>query len=387
MKKNHLKLIAIALFIGTSFAIQSCSKDDDAIQTLPPVGIALDPNNFKGDIPNGQIVTLDPTIIYKLTGPIIIKDGGRLVIPAGTKIIATGTTLSYILAEQGGQFYANGTAGSPVVFTSSAATPGSWGGIVLCGKATINTGATATSEIGNATYGGTIDTDNSGALSYVRIEYAGALYSAGKKFNGLSLFGVGNATSIGYVSVIKGSDDGIQLYGGTVNVSNIVSIANEDDAFEWTDGWVGTAAGIYTMRKADGTGNTGIKGSNNATNNNATPISNPTITNVTFIGGTSGEANGIQLKLGTYAKIDNVVLSNWNTGINIESDASVTNFNGKKRITNALFDANVTTKIALKSSLGANVPIVDTTYTEKATATGAGNGISAPLWAAGWAGL
>ncbi|MFP3836233.1 hypothetical protein SCA31_25375, partial [Chryseobacterium sp. SIMBA_028] len=78
-------------------------------------------------------VTLDPTKVYKLTGSVIIKDGGKLVIPAGTRIVAISGASCYVTVEQGGQLFANGTAGSPVLFTSSAATPGSWGGIVICG--------------------------------------------------------------------------------------------------------------------------------------------------------------------------------------------------------------------------------------------------------------
>lgn len=386
MKKNHLKLIAAALFIGTTFAIQSCSKDDDSTITIAPVGIAVDVDNFKGDIPNGQTVTLDPTKVYKLTGAVNIKDGGILVIPAGTRIIATADAASFIIVEQGGQIYANGTSGSPVLFTASASSSGSWGGLIICGKAPINTGASGTSELGNATYGGTIDADNSGALSFVRIEYAGADYTGTIKFNGLSLFGVGSGTTIGNVALVSGANDGIHLYGGTVNVSNIVSINNLDDAFEWTDGWNGTATGIYTKRKTDGVGNTGIKGSNNASNTDAAPRSNPIIKNVTFLGATSGEADAIKLKLGTYATIDNVVTSNWTTGVNIESDSSVVRFNGHKKITNALFDTT-TTKVSLKSTAGANVPIVDTTYTESASATGAGNGIQTPAWATGWSSL
>lgn len=385
MKKNHLKLIAAALFIGTTFTIYSCSKDDDSTPTITPVGIAVDPTNFKGDITNGQIVTLDPTKVYKLTGAVNIKNGGKLVIPAGTRIIATLTT-SFIIVEQGGQIYANGTSGSPVLLSASSTTSGSWGGLVICGKAPINTGSSGTSELGNATYGGTVSADNSGSLSFVRIENTGAVYTGTTKFNGLSLFGVGSGTTIGNVSLVNSANDGIHLYGGTVNLSNIVSINNLDDAFEWTDGWNGTATGIYTKRKADGIGNTGIKGTNNTSNPDASPRSNPIIKNVTFLGATTGESNAIKLKSGTYATIDNAVTSNWTTGVNIESDSTVAKFNGHKKITNVLFNTTAT-KVSLKSTAGANVPIVDTTYTEKADAVGAGNGILVPTWATGWSGL
>ncbi|REC43329.1 hypothetical protein [Chryseobacterium sp. 5_R23647] len=386
MKKNHLKLIIAAFIISSSLIIHSCGKEEDITAAIIVTGIAQDPNNFKGDVTSGQVVTLDPMKSYKLTGIVTVKNGGTLVIPAGTRIIATAGASSYVLVEQGGKIFANGTAGSPVLFTSETTVAGNWGGIVICGKAPINTGNTGSSELGNLTYGGVETTDNSGSLNYVRIEYAGAEFTTSKKFNGLSLFGIGNETRVESVALLNNADDGIEIYGGTVNVLNIVSIGNTNHAFSYKDGWIGTATNIYTKRKADGTGNTGITGINNAGNDNASPRSNPTIKNVTFIGGTSGESNGIKLKQGTFATLDNVVVSDWSTGINIESDSTVARFNGKKRITNVLFK-NTTTEVSLKSSAGATVPIVDTTYTKKPDATGAGNGILTPTWAFGWSGL
>ncbi|MBW3523141.1 hypothetical protein [Chryseobacterium sp. NKUCC03_KSP] len=386
MKKNHLKIIIAAFIIGSSFTIHSCSKDEDITSAIPVIGIAQDPNNFKGEVTNGQVVTLDPMMSYKLTGIVTVKNGGTLVIPAGTRITATAGALSYVIVEQGGRIYANGTPGSPVLFTSATAEAGNWGGIVICGKAPINTGSSGSSEIGNLTYGGSETTDNSGSLNYVRIEYAGAEFTAGKKFNGLSLFGIGNETRVESIALLNNADDGIEIYGGTVNVSYIVSVGNTNNAFSYKDGWIGSATNIFTKRKADGTGNTGITGINNAGNDNASPRSNPIIKNVTFIGGASGESNGIKLKQGTFATLENVVVSDWSTGINIESDSTVARFNGKKRITNVLFK-DTTTEVSLKSSSGATVPIVDTTYTKKPDATGAGNGILVPSWAVGWSGL
>ncbi len=388
MKKSYLKLIAAAFIISTTtVTFVSCSNDDDEIPVVSPTGIASNPNDFKGEVKSGETVTLDAAKIYKITGSVIVRDGGKLVIPAGTKLEASGGTSSFVVVEQGGQIFANGTASAPVVFTSPAATPGSWGGVVLCGRAPINKGTTATSEVGNATYGGTIANDNSGSLTYVRIEYAGAIFTGEKEFNGLSLFGVGNGTKIDNVSMVNGSDDGIEFFGGTVNVSNIVSIYNEDDALDWTEGWNGTATNIYSKRRANGVGNRGIEADNNANNRDANPRSNPTIKNATFIGSTSGEADGMKLREGTYATIDNVVLSNWTTGINVEHDQSVAFFNGANKITNVKFD-NITTKASVKATSGSPAAtLLDKTYTENANATGAGNGTSTPTWAGGWAGL
>ena len=387
MKKNHLKVLAAAVLVSSTFAVQSCSSDDPT-PTPSLVGIAANPNDFKGEVKAGEKVTLDPNQVYKLTGKVHVKEGGELIIPAGTKIESTGGTSAYITIEQGGKIFANGTATKPVVFTSPSGQPGSWGGIVICGKAPINKGLTASAEVGNATYGGNVPNDNSGIMTYVRIEYSGAIYTGEKEFNGLSLFGVGNGTKIENISITNGSDDGIEFFGGTVNVSNIVSVGNEDDAFDWTEGWNGTATNIFTKRRASGIGNRGIEGDNNGDNNDANPRSNPTIKNATFIGKNDvGESDGFKLRVGTHAKIDNVVLSNWSTGINIEHDASVAYFNGAGKITKVKFE-NVGTKAKVKASSGSpSATLLDNTFIEDATATGAGNGTSNPSWSTGWSGL
>lgn len=387
MKKNHLKVLALSLLLPATFAVQSCdNSDDDPITPVTPVGIAANPNDFKGEVKSGEVVTLDATKVYKLTEAVHVKDGGQLVIPAGTRIESTGGTSAYVTVEQGGKIFANGTASAPVVFTSPSATPGSWGGIVIAGKAPINKGATASAEVGNATYGGTVANDNSGSLTYVRIEYSGAIFTGEKEFNGLSLFAVGNGTTINNISILNGSDDGIEFFGGTVNVSNIVSVGNEDDAFDWTEGWNGTATNVYTKRRSSGTGNRGIEGDNNSNDNNASPRSNPTIKNATFIGNTTGEADALKLRVGTYATIDNVVLSNWSTGINLENDATVSYLNGGGKITNVKFES-VTKEASAKSSAGISVAILPNTYTVNTTATGAGSGTATPSWAASWGGL
>lgn len=386
MKKNYLKLIIAAVIISSSFIFHSCTEDDD-VATIAVVGIAQDPANFKGDITSGQVVTLDATKVYVLKGAVKVKDGGKLVIPAGTRIVATAAAESYILVEQGGQIYANGTSASPVTFNSSAATAGSWGGIIICGKAPINTGTTGSTEIGNASYGGTAATDNSGSLTYVRIENAGINFATGKNFNGLSFYGVGSDTKVENIAVVNGAEDGIQIYGGTVNLSNIVSVSNADDAFVWTDGWIGTASNIYTKRRTSGTGNTGIKGINNAANADASPRSNPIIKNVTLIGGTTGESQAIRLYSGTYASFENVVVSNWTDGFSLESDSTVTYINGQSKIKDVFFDTNVTNKMTAKATDGSNVTIQSSTYNEKSDATGAGNQLANPAWAIGWSSL
>lgn len=386
MKKNALRLLSLSMAACVAFGTVSCSKDTDTdTEVVAPGGIAANSDSFKGVVKNGETVKLDPAKVYKMTGSVVVEEGGTLIIPAGTRIEASGGTESYLTVKQGGKIFAEGTSAKPIVFTSTNPTPGSWGGIVICGRAPINKGLTATAEVGNGTYGGNDVNDNSGVLRFVKIEYAGAIFTAEKEFNGLSLFGVGKGTVIDNIAIVNGSDDGIEFFGGTVNVSNIVSVGNEDDAFDWTEGWTGKATNLYAKRRADGSGNRGVEGDNNSTNNAATPVSSPTLENVTLIGATNGESDGMKLREGTQANINNVVLSGWKTGINIQHDGSVGYFNGKGKITNVKY-INVQNKLVGKLSSGADVILDVNTVNENAAATGAGNAENMPNWA-NWAGL
>lgn len=387
MKKSIRNAFGILLMSSLVFATVSCDDKDDPKTEQPDNGngsdFKVDVNKFEGTISKGT-VTLDAKNEYQLTGKLVIANGAKLVIPAGTKIVGTGGTSSYIAVAQGGKIEINGTQNNPVVLTGKDKTPGNWGGLVICGKAPINKGTTATSEVADLTYGGTEVADNSGSIKYLRIEYAGALFSADKEFNGLSLFGVGNGTTIEYVQLHNGSDDGIEFFGGTVNTKYIVSSNNEDDQFDWTEGWNGTNEFWYGKERAD-MGNHGIEADNNSSNNVATPIANPTIKNVTLIGrGVTGEEdNAMKLRQGTYAKIDNVVLSNWGVGFNVEHDATIAAIGtGKLKVTNVKFE-NVVTKSKGKNNAKAEVD-VSAVFTEKADATGAGNGTAAPSWTQGW---
>ncbi|MDR1877122.1 MAG: hypothetical protein LBQ84_05810 [Flavobacteriaceae bacterium] len=372
-----------------SLIVASCSSDDDNNNDTPPPGnevVTIDPDNFKGELLSGQTAILEPSEVYKLTGGFTINDGASLEIPAGTRIEATGGTSSYVAVAQGGKIFINGTATSPVVFTSGSTQPagGDWGGIVICGKAPINVGSgTATSEVASLTYGGSDVNDNSGVIKYCRIEYSGAAFNSEKEFNGLSLFGVGNGTVVDHIQIYLGNDDGIEFFGGTVNASYLLLNGNEDDAFDYTEGWNGTAEYIYTTRRADGTGNRGVEADNSQVNEMAAPISNPVVRYATFIGGASGENQALKLRYGTQGKYDHVVLSGFTVGIDIEHDSTLNNVTGGAlKVTNVKFD-NIITESKGKDSSGASVD-VQSAYTVNNNTDGAGNGTLVPSWAQGW---
>jgi hypothetical protein len=395
MKKSILNFVTVIALSGV--VLTSCSSDDDK-NTTPTSGFVADASNFKGTITSGEVV-LDASKTYKLTGAIKVENGATLTIPAGTTIEGTGGTASYIAIAQGGKINVNGTAAKPVIMTATVKEAGKWGGLVICGKAPINRvsggTSTATSEVAELTYGGTNPADNSGSIRYLRVEYAGAAFNSEKEFNGISFFGVGSGTTVEYVEAYHGADDGFEFFGGSVNTSNMISIGNEDDQFDWTEGWNGTNTNWYG--KLDfGKGNRGIEADNFEFGYAFTPISNPTITNLSLVGpgSTAAVANfaenqAIKLRRGTKSIISNVVLSSWATGIDVENDETIAFVGTALKVSNTLFVTDVPVKTKGKktavapatSGVSADVSAI---LTESATATGAGNGVGAPTWAASW---
>ncbi len=380
------KIVKLFSFIVmTSLLATSCItvEEGDNVSGNSNNTSTIDPNDFQGNIFTN--VSLQANTIYKLTGPLTIQEGASLTIPAGTRIEATGGTSAYIVVAQGGKIYVNGTSTDPVVMTSAngSPAPGDWGGLVICGKAPINSATSASAEVSGLTYGGTNATDNSGTIRYLRIEYSGAIYNANKEFNALSLFGVGSGTIIEYVQFFRSSDDGVEFFGGTVNTSYIVSTYNEDDQFDWTEGWSGTNNYWYG-KLGNNIGNRGIEADNLEANFDATPVANPTINNMSLIGlGNQGsEPDAIKLRRGTKSIMSNVVLDNFVTGLNIEHDQTLAFIPTDLKVTNVTF-SNITNLSKGKNTAGTTVDVTNA-YTETTTATGAGNGTGVPTWAQGW---
>ena len=311
MKKQTLNYL-YAILMGFSIIMVSCNPDEKTGETTS--------TDLMGSISEDRTISED----VFLDGAVTVEDGVTLTIKKGVTIVAKAEDLSYLLVKQGGKIIAEGTADEPIVFTSNSHEAGAWGGIHICGKATINSGATGLSEIGNATYGGTDDADNSGTLKYVRVEYSGTILDAEHEANGISFYGVGKGTTVDHVQIYVGADDGIEFFGGTVEIKHVYVYGAQDDSFDWTEGWRGKGQYLIAVQTAGG--DRGFEGDNLGSNNTAEPYANPTFSQVTLIGDNEGDGYGMKLREGTKGKIYNFIVTNFDKrSIHVEHDQTLLN--------------------------------------------------------------
>ncbi len=368
------RLAFLMLFAFAVIGFNSCNNDDDNS------GFELNSEDLKGTIESGKTVTLDASVTYKLTGALIVESGATLTVPAGTRIEATATTTTdsqvrYIAVAQGGKIYVNGTSSNPVVMTSEVEETEAWGGLVLCGYAPTNKSdsGTAGAEVSGLSYGGDNETDNSGSITYLRLEYTGYRYSDTKEFNGLSCFGVGSGTTLDYIVSYKGGDDGIEFFGGTVNASHLVSVDSGDDGIDFADGWSGEGTYWVSLNSAK----SGIEGSNSDTDGSATPMTTATLSNLTVYG--MGEKPYFLKEGAGVQTIDNIVIGGLDESVAqayfyiSDGDAGA-----EARVTAG--DITITNVSFVDMADGQSKVSGDLTVSENAGATGAGNGINKPDW-------
>lgn len=384
MKANIflLKITVIAMLFA------ACASDDtsDITININGDGSPVDPTS---EVIGGTLtedLTLESNTEYSLTSALIVPEGFTLTVEPGVVVRAATGSDVYIAVLQGGIINAEGTSSNPIVFTSATSTPnpGDWGGLIILGKAPINSvvggDATSTSEIGGLPYGGSIVDDNSGILRYVRIEYSGGAADAASENNGFSFYAVGNGTTIEYIQAFEGADDGVEFFGGTVNASFISVVGAQDDSVDWTEGFTGTLTNVYIEHRQSH--DKGIEGDgfNTDIGNNSNPVfwSAPTVTNLTINGlGSSNENEAIRLRAGTRAVFTNVMLEGFAEGFDLD-DTETGNgvLSDETSVTDITFD-DIT--LTLKNDTGA-------TFGEADVITGVGNGTGADYnsWNSGW---
>ncbi|EJF07143.1 hypothetical protein ThvES_00007760 [Thiovulum sp. ES] len=270
--------------------------------------------NVSGEITEDTTWTNDK--VWQLSGSVNVIAPAVLTIEAGT-VVTGANGADYLAINTGAKIHAEGTAESPIIFTSLQDLAGQgavsqWGGLTILGNAQSNKG-TSVYEAGTqnfASESADANGESSGVLKYVQIKYTGFEVEADKELNGLSLAGVGSGTEIDHIEVYVGGDDGIELWGGTANLSHVAIIGAGDDSLDWTDGWTGTADHVYIHQTENVTSDDprGIEADSNGDNPTLEPISNPTISNMTIVADDENAQQGILLRRGTSASISNSIV-------------------------------------------------------------------------------
>ena len=314
MKKTNL--IGCMGILAMAATLGSCSSNDDPTPNPGTDGVytwttngglkACDHILFNADgkenangteIGNGDqefVFTGKQTLkkgTYTLKGWVYIADGAELTIEPGTIIKGDKQTKAALIAERGGKLIAKGTAQEPIVFTSEQEAgqrrPGDWGGIILCGNARNNQGEQQIEGGPRTKHGGNNDSDNSGALSYVRIEFAGYPFQKDKEINGLTFGSVGSGTQIDHVQVSYSNDDSFEWFGGTVNCKYLVAYKGWDDDFDTDNGFSGKVQYGLALRDskiADTSQSNGFESDNCADGATVEPYTTATFSNITFVG-------------------------------------------------------------------------------------------------------
>ena len=320
-------------------------------------------NATTGELDNGAV--LNCGTIYILDQKIYVPSGQSITIPAGTlikgKFDATPANATALVIERGAKIYAVGTPDCPIVFTAQAdpmdgtyafTNKGQWGGVVILGKATNNLTLAANgpfqpgvgdgklavadgvgtmegfaSSNSKDQFGGTDDNDNSGILKYVSIRFAGAILQVGGELNALSLGSVGAGTTIDHIDIVSSADDGIEAWGGTVNIKYASMLFGNDDMFDWDDGYRGKVQFLFSL-KTDNTASldadNGFEMDSDDQKSNNTPRSHPVIFNATMIGNNkttqtsdNSAIAAINAKELTEGEISNSVFANYKYGLNL----------------------------------------------------------------------
>jgi hypothetical protein len=322
MKKLLTILLALGLF--------SCEKNLGGEEE--PINVPTT-TTLTGNINTTTTLTSDK--VWTLKGYVYVTDGAKLIIQPGTTIVSDVAEKGALCIERGSQIIAEGTQSKPIVFTSGRPegqrTPGDWGGIVILGRAKTNRSSEPTIEGGiGRPYGGTNDSDNSGVMRYVRIEYAGIAALPNSEINALTLGGVGNGTILENIQTIYANDDAFEFFGGTVNGKNLYAFATADDDFDFDFGYTGMITNGVAKRDPQfvdsGDAGNGVECDNDGTGSAAQPYTHPKLFNMILVGPnvSTALANhnlGLRFRRSTQFTMKNSVVWGWmKGGLSLESN-------------------------------------------------------------------
>lgn len=308
-------VVALAVFIAAT----GCNKNavHEKFDAPATAGLPAKPHSHVPVNANSIITVslLDSNHVWEIDGVSYVAPGSTLTIQPGT-FLTSGTPKTYndpvfgpqtlkgvLVVTRGGKLIANGTAAKPIVFTSPNATnrkAGDFGGVVLLGNAPINQPIPQRIEgipdpvpaTVDVNYGGAVANDNSGSLSFVRIEFAGFRLTANNEINGLTCGGVGTGTTLNHIQVSWSADDAYEFFGGTVNANHLIALSSDDDDYDFDFGYSGTIQYAISLKDSSSTHSksgslpdaNGIESDNDGTGSAASPKTKPILRNFTFVG-------------------------------------------------------------------------------------------------------
>jgi hypothetical protein len=355
-----LKIVSILAV--ASIVLNSCIKvniADDGSGSSGGSTTADDPNTtrvLQGSYERNITLTGGT---YTLRGYVYFVAGTTLSIPAGTIIKSDVSQKGALIIERGARIEALGTASQPVVFTSGKPAGqrarGDWGGVIILGNAPTNRPLSPAPLIEGGVdrrYGGTNPNDNSGTLRYVRIEFAGIAAEPGSEINALTMGGVGAGTTVEYVQVSYGNDDGYEFFGGNHNCKYLVSYATSDDDLDFDFGYTGKIQFAAISRRpeiGDTDAGNGIEADNDGSGTAAQPYTRPMLSNITFVGSNgdptthANENFGNRWRRAVRFQMQNCIMMGWpKGGFSMESASTANAFKSDTSI----FRANLVHALA-----------------------------------------
>ena len=347
-----------------------------AVSARPVVNISTLANvDVNGNLTSDATLTCDN--IWRLDQSLYVGPGRTLNIKPGT-VIKGATASVALIVTRDGRVEAKGTKDCQIIFTGDndnvdgtygVENAAQWGGVIMLGRASNNIdlayddaadpldpGLRVARGLGTIEglafpdprhqYGANLDgtdidgvpqasetfddEDDSGTLRYVSIRHGGFVFGTDNEINGLTLGSVGRGTCIEHVEVVANGDDGIEFFGGTVDVRYISILFCKDDYFDWDHGWTGRAQFVFGVQHPDNNtngdkmGDNGLEMDNDDQNADSTPYSDPQIWNVTMLGNTGDVA--LEAKERTLGTVANSIFTEYGTGVNITEPNSTDDF-------------------------------------------------------------